>query len=85
MTSTSREIKSTDLERGMLAYGDEIIPYDIIRKEAKTSTENAVPDAEIATQICRKIIIRVHPNQRVVATAPHDATILTSGVHTSQH
>ncbi|TXL15175.1 metal-dependent hydrolase [Methylococcaceae bacterium HT4] len=48
-------------ERGVIAYGDELIYYDVIRKTAGVKTP-------------RKVTIKVHPDQRVVATVPHDAT-----------
>lgn len=46
-------------EQGVLYYGDNSIHYDVRRTANSTS---------------RKVTIKVHPDQRVVATAPHDAT-----------
>jgi predicted metal-dependent hydrolase len=46
------------LERGVFSYGDELIHYDVIRKNRNSS----------------KVLIKVHPDQRVVATVPEDAS-----------
>lgn len=54
-------------ERGVFAYGDELIHYDVIRK-ARTNNESA------KKKIARKVVIKVHPDQRVVATVPADAS-----------
>ncbi|GAW87363.1 conserved hypothetical protein [Bathymodiolus platifrons methanotrophic gill symbiont] len=55
------KIDTVTQERGVIAYGDELIYYDVIRKTAGVKTP-------------RKVTIKVHPDQRVVATVPHDAT-----------
>jgi len=55
------KISTVTQERGVIAYGDELIHYDVIRKTAGIKT-------------ARKVTIKVHPDQRVVATVPHDAT-----------
>ncbi|SFC09410.1 M48 family metallopeptidase [Pseudoalteromonas denitrificans] len=60
------EIKKTTQEQGILAYGEEIIHYDIIRQVVSED------DAEKAKNK-RKVVIKVHPDQRVVATVPYDA------------
>ncbi|MEH6550089.1 MAG: SprT family zinc-dependent metalloprotease [Pseudomonadales bacterium] len=60
-------IRTTTLERGVFSYGDEVIHYDIIRK----TLEKAPKTAPVAA---RKVVIKVHPDQRVVVTVPHDAT-----------
>jgi predicted metal-dependent hydrolase len=54
-------------ERGAFYYGNDMIHYDVIRKSqsSKVSSSKAV---------ARKVVIKVHPDQRVVATVPHDAT-----------
>jgi predicted metal-dependent hydrolase len=54
-------------ERGAFYYGNDMIHYDVIRKSqsSKVSSSKA---------IARKVVIKVHPDQRVVATVPHDAT-----------
>lgn len=56
-------------ERGVFSYGTNVIHYEVIRKSAssKAQANNTKP---------RKIVIKVHPDQRVVATAPIDATDL---------
>ena len=60
------EIYTHTQERGVLAYGDDVIHYDIIRRsEHQASTDTAK---------ARKVLIKVHPDQRVVATVPYDAT-----------
>ena len=58
----SAEIQKSTCETGVFTYGGEIIHYDIIRR-AISSTSRA-----------RKVVIKVHPDQRVVATVPDDAT-----------
>jgi predicted metal-dependent hydrolase len=60
------EIRTTTQECGVFSYGEEIIHYDIVRK--------AAVDESKKTQSARKIVIKVHPNQRVVATVPDDAS-----------
>lgn len=47
-------------EQGLFVYGDEIIHYEVLR--------------QTATKKSRKVTIKVHPNQKVVATAPIDAS-----------
>jgi predicted metal-dependent hydrolase len=59
------EINKTTQEQGLFAYGDEVIHYDIIRRSVVSSNTKAKP---------RKVVIKVHPDQRVVATVPSDAT-----------
>jgi len=49
-------------DNGAFYYGDGLIHYDVIRK---------VNRANVAS---RKVVIKVHPDQRVVATVPHDTT-----------
>lgn len=58
---------SKTAERGAFYYGNDMIHYDVIRKSqsSKVSSSKAV---------ARKVVIKVHPDQRVVATVPHDAT-----------
>jgi predicted metal-dependent hydrolase len=60
------EINKTTQERGVFAYGDEVIHYDIIRRSFDNVTAKPKP---------RKVVIKVHPDQRVVATVPTDATV----------
>ena len=52
-------------EQGVFMYGDEVINYDIIRRTFEKNDAKPKP---------RKVIIKVHPDQRVVAIVPHDAT-----------
>ncbi|WP_081695457.1 SprT family zinc-dependent metalloprotease [Psychromonas sp. SP041] len=63
---TKKSNTKTD-ERGAFYYGNDMIHYDVIRKSqsSKFSSSKAV---------ARKVVIKVHPDQRVVATVPHDAT-----------
>jgi len=78
MTNISAEYpktKSTTQERDVFAYGEEIIHYNVIRKAAESIADDAVVvNGKKPSKASRKIIIKVHPDQRVVATAPHDAT-----------
>ena len=62
--AVAAEIRTTTNERGVFTYGNDTIHYDVIRK--------AKP-ADNARKIAHKVIIKVHPDQRVVATVPHDA------------
>ena len=54
-------------KRGVFSYGTDVIHYEVIRKSVsnKVQTNNTKP---------RKVVIKVHPDQRVVATAPIDAS-----------
>jgi len=72
MTNLSSEIKMASQEHGVLAYGEEVIHYDIIRKARESSSYNTVSNGEISPKASRKVIIKVYSNQRVVATVPHD-------------
>ncbi|MGM8898649.1 MULTISPECIES: M48 family metallopeptidase [unclassified Psychrobacter] len=47
-------------ENGDFYYGDNKIHYEVVRKDAKSKP--------------RKVVIKVHPDSRVVATAPSDAS-----------
>ena len=51
-------------ESGVLYYGQDKIGYDIVRRDT-ASSKTGKP---------RKVRIQVHPDQRVVATAPMDAS-----------
>jgi len=51
---------STNPEQGLFVYGDETIHYEVLRQTAAKKV--------------RKVTIKVHPNQKVVATAPLDAS-----------
>lgn len=59
------KINKTTQEQGVFSYGEEIINYDIIRRSVDSN--DSKPKA-------RKVVIKVHPDQRVVATVPNDAT-----------
>jgi len=61
-------------ERGVFVYGEQIIHYDVIRKLAESSPHHAEIHGKKPAKAPRKVVIKVHPDQRVVATAPHDAT-----------
>lgn len=56
---------NTSNECGVFTYGNDTIHYDVIRKP---------PLAANAKQQARKVLIKVHPDQRVVATVPDDAS-----------
>lgn len=62
----SEERSTTTNEHGVFTYGNDIIYYDVIRKKKP---------AESAKETTRKVIIKVHPDQRVAATVPHDASL----------
>jgi predicted metal-dependent hydrolase len=74
MKNIGNEIRTTTQERGVFTYGEEIIHYDVIRKAPDLSSKNDVVNGIKPSKDSRKVIIKVHPNQRVVAIAPHDAT-----------
>ena len=63
--AVAAEIRTTTNERGVFTYGNDTIHYDVIRK---------TKPADNAKKTARKVIIKVHPDQRVVATVPHDAS-----------
>lgn len=65
--SIAAEIQKTTAERGCFSYGAETIHYDIIRKAENAKSQHGRIQA-------RKVIIKVHPDQRVVATVPFDAS-----------
>jgi len=60
-----KESRTTTNERGVFTYGNDTIHYNVIRKTKPTGN---------AKKTARKVIIKVHPDQRVVATVPHDAS-----------
>ncbi|MGE6409365.1 M48 family peptidase [Psychrobacter sp. Choline-02u-13] len=64
-------------ENGVFYYGQDKIDYEVVRKEVtyKEKIKQLESDKLIAKKTKpRKVIIKVHPDQRVVATAPNDAT-----------
>jgi len=72
MSDISAEIKTSTQERGVFVYGEEVIHYDVIRKTAVLDAD-PVDTNKKPSNASRKIIIKVHPDQRVVATVPHNA------------
>lgn len=60
-----QEDGTTAKEHGVFIYGNDTIHYDVIRKSLL---------GENAKKVARKVIIKVHPDQRVVATVPFDAS-----------
>ena len=61
----SEKSSATTNEHGVFIYGNDTICYDVIRKPKPSDT---------AKKIARKVVIKVHPDQRVVASVPHDAS-----------
>jgi hypothetical protein len=70
-------------ENGVFYYGQDKIDYEVVRKEVtyKEKTNSSKSDKLIKEDTKpkklrqpRKVVIKVHPDQRVVATAPNDAT-----------
>lgn len=61
----SEKSSATTNEHGVFIYGNDTIRYDVIRKPKPSDT---------AKKIARKVVIKVHPDQRVVASVPHDAS-----------
>ena len=56
---------ATTNEQGVFTYGSDTIRYDVIRKPKPSDT---------AKKVARKVVIKVHPDQRVVVTVPYDAS-----------
>ena len=61
----SQEGKNATAERGAFIYGNDTIHYDVIRRSRSTDATKKRP---------QKVVIKVHPDQRVVASAPFNAT-----------
>tara|TARA_R110000850_G_scaffold269830_1_gene402362 strand:- start:1225 stop:2067 length:843 start_codon:yes stop_codon:yes gene_type:complete len=61
----SEKSSATTNEQGVFTYGNDTIRYDVIRK---------IKPSDTAKKVARKIIIKVYPDQRVVASVPHDAS-----------
>ena len=64
-------------ENGVFYYGQDKIDYEVVRKEATYKEKIKKPESDklIAKKTKpRKVVIKVHPDQRVVATAPNDAS-----------
>lgn len=65
------------IENGIFYYGQDKIDYEIVRKEVTYKATTGKSKADILTtekSKPRKVVIKVHPDQRVVVTAPIDAT-----------
>ena len=62
MNQTDKDTGTDAINRGVFIYGEDLIAYDIVRKSTGS------------TGTARKVLIKVHPDGRVVATAPEDAT-----------
>ena len=62
-------------ENGDFYYGEDKIHYEVVRKEAKnkSSSDKLVTD-KTKPRKPRKVVIKVHSDQRVVAAAPNDAS-----------
>lgn len=67
-------------EIGNFYYGEDKIHYEVVRKEAtykekinKSGNDKLIIEKTKPSKP-RKVVIKVHPDQRVVATAPSDAT-----------
>jgi hypothetical protein len=61
----TQEGKNATAERGAFIYGNDTIHYEVIRSSLST---------DAAKKSHRKVVIKVHPDQRVVASAPFNAT-----------
>ncbi len=64
------------VERGAFYYGDQQIHYEVVRKETvKPKSDSSIIVKRLPSKTpSRKILIKVHPDQRVVVTAPYDAS-----------
>ena len=70
------------IENNVVYYGEDKIYYEVVRKEftrKKSAEKKAVDKSESDKPLTkktkpRKVVIKVHPDQRVVATAPIDAS-----------
>ena len=62
-------------ETGNFYYGEDKIHYEVVRKDTKNkSTSDKLITDETKPCKPQKVVIKVHPDQRVVATAPVDAS-----------
>lgn len=62
---------------GDFYYGEDKIHYEVVRKEATYKATTGKSKADMLTtekSKPRKVVIKVHPDQRVVATVPVDAS-----------
>ena len=67
------------IKRSEIYYGDDLIPYEVVRKPAKDNSLANKASSKPAKPLSRKVRIKVHPDGRVVATAPEDAS--DSAIH----
>ena len=58
-------------ETGNFYYGEDKIHYEVVRKDTKNKSRSDTLINEKSKP--RKVVIKIHPDQRVVATAPIDA------------
>lgn len=59
-------------ETGNFYYGEDKIHYEVVRKDTKNKSRSDTLINEKSKP--RKVVIKIHPDQRVVATAPVDAS-----------
>lgn len=59
-------------EHGVIYYDQDKIQYEVRRKQATRKSDS--DGADVVRTKPRKVLIKVHPDQRVVATAPIDAS-----------
>ena len=63
------------IDTGDFYYGEDKIHYEVVRKDAKNkSRSDTLINEKSKSSKPRTIIIKVYPDQRVVATAPIDAS-----------
>lgn len=60
------EIRKITVEQGCLTYGSETIRYDVVRKNSALNPRHK------ATKL--QVVIKVHPDRRVVATVPEQTS-----------
>jgi len=60
------KIRKETVEQGHLTYGSETIHYDVIRKSTVLKPSHQTSK--------RQIVIKVHPDRRVVATVPEQTS-----------
>lgn len=62
------------IKRSEIYYGDDLIPYEVVRKSAKDNSLANKASSKLAKPLSPKVRIKVHPDGRVVVTVPEDAT-----------
>lgn len=80
-TKTAQMTATQSTEQGTFIYGEQTIYYDIIRLCAPHASVDATVDSSTransshpAKNKTDKITIKVHPDQRVIVTVPHNAS-----------